>query len=489
MTLWRMAFRAGNRGPSLWPECRRLGVAAITYEPIEKVNLSKYPEGQPKSMWAQLKPTQNASLHRVAYEMKSGDVIYVKEGPKIVGKGFVTGPYTFDSKFRIVDPNGLAWPHQVPVDWLPDFPETKVLLGAEQLTVKLLTAADVQRIESAISGAAIPHPNYFAKLCWNTHNWIRPSGDAAQVENPNTYSSRMGFGHEEWLFNFNWLVDGWKYSFLQPVSKSLGRLQGKPIDVRLFTVGGAKGWFYVGEINECEVLTLEQADYARNQFKVRGWLRDMEEHVHAVGGKVAGLWKKDPRNVFNIRFRTKNAELYDPPVPVDEADAIRNIKRYSLVPVESAPKVDKQWTSRVAATKARPTGKINRKPVAASHADLVHNTMQNELVARLRKKYGNHAVVVEEGFVDIKLRDNTRLVFVEIKPDARPRHALREALGQLLEYEFVSAADGEPPTELVVAGPGELSQRDLDYLYHLQKRWSLPITYVCICPQDGDLQI
>src|SRR5207245_3783472 len=136
MTMWRMAFRAGNQGPTLWPECRRLRVAAITYEPLEKVDLSKHPEGEPKSLWAQLTSTQKASLHRLAYEMKSGDVIYVKEGPKIVGKGFVKGPYAFDSKFRIVDPHGFAWAHQVPVEWVPEYREARVLLGAEQLTVK-----------------------------------------------------------------------------------------------------------------------------------------------------------------------------------------------------------------------------------------------------------------------------------------------------------------------------------------------------------------
>lgn len=489
MTMWRMAFRAGNRGKSLWEKCRQLGVAAITYTPLEKIDLSKYPQGEPRSLWSQLTPMQIASLRRVAYEMKSGDVIYVKEGPKIVGKGFVRGSYSFDSKFRIVDPYGVAWSHQVPVDWLPDFPETRVLLGAEQLTVKPLTAVDVERIESETTGATRHYKKYFAKLCWNTNNWISPSGDAAQVENPETYASKMGFGHEEWLFNFNWLLDGWKYSFLQPVNKSLSRLEGKTINVRLFTTGGAKEWFYVGEISQCEILTLEQADYARNQFTARGWLQDMEKHVLAVRGDIRGLRESNPRNVLNIRFRRKNAELYDPPVPVDDADAIRNIKRYSLVPAESVPRVDNQWSSQVAATKSRPTGKIPRKSVAAGHVYLVHNAMQNELIARLRKKYGEDAVVVEEGFVDIKLRDSSRLVFVEIKPDARPRHALREALGQLLEYEFVASTDGEPPNEFVVAGPGELSQRDLEYLHHLRKRWSLPIRYVCICPLDDDLQI
>jgi hypothetical protein len=86
----------------------------------------------------------------------------------------------------------------------------------------------------------------------------------------------MGFGHEEWLFNFNWLLDGWKYSFLQPVNKSRARLEGQTIDVRLFTVGRARSWFYVGEIAQCQVLTTDQAVHARAEFRNRGWLQQME---------------------------------------------------------------------------------------------------------------------------------------------------------------------------------------------------------------------
>jgi hypothetical protein len=490
MTTWRMAFREGNRGPTLWRECLRLGVAAIVYEPLEKVDLSKYPEGEPESQWAQLSPTQKASLRRVAYEMHSGDVIYVKEGPRLVGKGYVTGQYTFDTESRIVDSHGLVWAHQVPVNWVADFPGASILLGAEQLTVKPLTAADVQRIESVVAGAAEPRPKYFARLCWNTRKWICPSGDASEIENVNTYAAKMGFGHEEWLFNFNWLVDGWKYSFLQPINRSLAHLKGKTIDVRLFTVGGTKGWFYVGEIDKCQVLTEEQARHALDQFSARGWLQDMEEHVRAVGGDTSGLQGSDPCNVFNIRFRKKTAELYDPPVPVDDGDAIRDITRYSLIPATSVPRVNEEWPTRVAATKERPTGKIHRKGVAGEDVELVHNAMQEKLAAALEAKYGKGAVVKEEGFVDIKLWDGKRLVFVEIKADPRPRCALREALGQLLEYEFAAAADGQTPTELVVAAPGELSsQLDLDYLHHLQARWSLPIRYVCVSREEGELEI
>jgi hypothetical protein len=148
-----MAFRVrvGKREHELWPDCFHLGIAAISYAPFDTIDLSQYPPGEPKESWGQLQSTQKASLRRVAYEMQKGHVIYVKQGPKIVGKGVVKGPYYFDSQFR--DPNKDPWPHQVPVKWAADFPEVPILLGSEQLTVKKLSSEQVQQLEAAIAQA------------------------------------------------------------------------------------------------------------------------------------------------------------------------------------------------------------------------------------------------------------------------------------------------------------------------------------------------
>ena len=159
MAVWRMSFRAGNQGHEMWPKCLDLKVAAITYGPLERLDLSRYTRGEPANLWARLEPTQKASLGRVAYEMRAGDTIYVKQGPKIISKGRVTGPYRFDSKFRIIDPNDSPWAHQVPVEWDLKFPVTEVLLGGEQVTVlklsreqgKLLSA----RVEQATRAAKV----------------------------------------------------------------------------------------------------------------------------------------------------------------------------------------------------------------------------------------------------------------------------------------------------------------------------------------------
>ena len=138
----------------MWPHCYDLGLAAITYWPLENTDLSKYPEHEPKELWAKLATSQHASLSRVAYEMKGGDVIYVKQGPMIVGKGVVGGrrgkrAYKFNPKFRSPKDN-WPWSHQVPVKWESNLPQIEILLGAEQFAVKPLSPGDVRWLEDTI---------------------------------------------------------------------------------------------------------------------------------------------------------------------------------------------------------------------------------------------------------------------------------------------------------------------------------------------------
>jgi hypothetical protein len=153
MASWRMAFRTGNKGLSLWPECLRLNVAVITYLPLADIDLRLYPEFEPKDKWRELSPSQRSSLGKVAYAMQGGDVIYVKEGPNIVGKGVVSGPpgqpaYEFDPSDRIVTELEI-WRHQVPVKWEHGFAPVRLLIGtSQQFVVQAIGPADVTRLEA-----------------------------------------------------------------------------------------------------------------------------------------------------------------------------------------------------------------------------------------------------------------------------------------------------------------------------------------------------
>jgi hypothetical protein len=145
-----MAFRCGKNGYELWPDCYRLAVATIEYTPVDDIDLSAHSEGEPRSAWSQLAAPQQASLKRFVYEMDEGDIIYVKQGPKIVGKGEVDGPYRFDRKNRIRDPDGVPWQHQRRVNWTAGFPAVPVQIGQQQaMTLVPLTSDDIKQVEQA----------------------------------------------------------------------------------------------------------------------------------------------------------------------------------------------------------------------------------------------------------------------------------------------------------------------------------------------------
>lgn len=138
----------------MWSECLRFGAAAITYAPLSETDLSKYPPNEPKALWAELAPAQKSSLRRLVYEMKAGDVIYVKDGSWIIDKGIITEGYKFDRQYRIIDPNNVPWTHQVSVDWSHQFEPIKIQVGSpQQYTIVELPEIAVQQLESIINSA------------------------------------------------------------------------------------------------------------------------------------------------------------------------------------------------------------------------------------------------------------------------------------------------------------------------------------------------
>lgn len=147
MKYWRMAMKVGNQGTSMWKTCNHLEIAAITYYPVSNIDFNKFSISALPKEWYELQPTQKSSLKRFIYEMKPGDIIYVKEGKSIVSKGEVTSEYFYDYEKRIIDENNFPWPNQRIVKWDELFPEIKILLGSEQHTVYPLSQKNVEDIE------------------------------------------------------------------------------------------------------------------------------------------------------------------------------------------------------------------------------------------------------------------------------------------------------------------------------------------------------
>lgn len=156
MNYWRMAFRIGSRGYEMWPDCYERGIAAIGYytndgNPVVE-DCYRLTEDEYDEIWRRKRPdstTARSSLKNVAYRMKKGDIIYVKKGPYIVGKGVITKEYKYDP--NILRGTEAEWEHFVTVNWDKEFTEFNLVLGADQIAVLKLEGRRLNKIHEGES--------------------------------------------------------------------------------------------------------------------------------------------------------------------------------------------------------------------------------------------------------------------------------------------------------------------------------------------------
>ncbi|MDR2870550.1 MAG: hypothetical protein LBV04_08875, partial [Deferribacteraceae bacterium] len=78
----------------------------------------------------------------------------------------------------------------------------------------------------------MPNKKLICRLCWNEDDWKHPSKKPKNIEKSDSYVSTHSYGHEEWLFRLEWLIDGKHYAFLQGIGKN--KYVGGTYDITLY---------------------------------------------------------------------------------------------------------------------------------------------------------------------------------------------------------------------------------------------------------------
>lgn len=167
---WRMSFKRGSQGPSFWEDCKRKNIAAIEWGSWseEGGDCRNYTREQFRDAWDEIhgyniQGNQNYKyyIETIGYEMKKGDIVYCKDGPKIVGKGEIVENYAFDPELEIICDNGETYifPHYLKVNWESDFEEILISLGAEIRTILELKDERLNRLLKAEGAIMTPEKN------------------------------------------------------------------------------------------------------------------------------------------------------------------------------------------------------------------------------------------------------------------------------------------------------------------------------------------
>jgi len=389
---------------------------------------------------------------------------------------------------------------EIPLSWIRE--NTFIFIGKEVPTRNLIfgdkTYSDVISTYEELypiylhieSGKPKDIVEKVSKICWNENSWTKPSGLHGKSKDKKSHERKHGYGHEEWLFDFDKLLDGYHYSFLQSIGKYRDKYIGEIYDISLYSTNSSEKnqHYWIADINDVEVLTREQESTAIEQYRRSGWIDELVAHLaaHDVSTNTfMGL--VDENDLFNIRFRPENVSWYSSmPVPFKPDEKISHT-RYTLLNRESysppTELIDELVFSGKTELDIESAGvKRSYNGKGTVQCSQLHRKIQNSLVKYLNGEHPGKLVELEVSYgrgtyIDlVVVLSKTNKHFYEVKTYPSARISIREAVGQLLEYSYYPKK--VRAKKLVVVSQAPVTKADRQYILMLNKKFDIPISYI-----------
>lgn len=222
-----------------------------------------------------------------------------------------------------------------------------------------------------------------ARLCWNSKCWCKPTGEAAELET-GTWAAQYGLGHEEWLFRNDWIIDGWKYGWVQGITKSAQVRLGSKINLRLYAIPPTRGRVWIGTIRDVEVLGFNSPASRRIQveYRRRGWLAAMKKELAAVNADPSAL----DIGFVNIRFKPENVSLEK--LPYRRANAVERVNKFDRYDLYAYRDVAESTSPRSGVTSKNTARRRRSNAGGDSEYDPIHDMIQSSLYDLLVTEHG-----------------------------------------------------------------------------------------------------
>lgn len=334
-----------------------------------------------------------------------------------------------------------------------------------------------------------------ARICWNTNDWQKPSGREAKSNHPKAYEKQHGFGHEEWLFDTDKLIDGYHYGFIQAIGSHHDKYLDQTFNLGLYTINSKEHKSYwLGRITKAEVISRKESKKAVQIYRGNGWLKEMHGQLAEVGVSAEDSLFND-NLLFNIKYKPEDLDLSDEMLEVDGRDVI-NSNYYSsmlittkepgysaLLPTTNRPVLsnERKGFEFESGHNSKKKGRVNKRGQRPGSSQLIHNELQEKIFSLLEKEYGEGNVGTENKvgsnrFIDIVVKHGKNsFTFYELKTGFSIKTNIREALGQLLEYAYWP--NNNYAKKLIIISPQLPSESVKLYVGSLRERFNLPVYY------------
>jgi hypothetical protein len=327
------------------------------------------------------------------------------------------------------------------------------------------------------------------RICWNSRGWQLPSGSAYEGGFP----AQRGFGHEEWNFQLEDASDGYVYGYTYstPAEAKLKDAGGKFRIVFFAIHPESSDRVVAGVYHLAEIAPPVAYAPLFDDFEKRGvFERRASELCDATDRFTRKAALTEVKNSLKkqwlkVRCPVSKVESFShyPSLNsiVGDQSVSHRFSRFTYLKSEfstSFLRRSQGATLSESPTAASPLTEDAYYRESSAKLKIIvprHNKLSNDFCKWLKKEHGV-AATQEQERVDVRFSLNERTVLAELKIcyGVGTTKSIREALGQLLEYNHypyrVAAS-----TWLIVLDE-EPTETDRKFVELLRAHWSLPVT-------------
>lgn len=332
----------------------------------------------------------------------------------------------------------------------------------------------------------------FTRLTSNKNNWELPSPHKWKKENQGKknipFENQYGFGHEEWLLNQRYNVDGFQYGFIRGIQNLNEKIKHFG-EVYLYTVEKDKSKnlvYYLGHIRNVEIITHDPVSQKKIKKIIHQNHLEMLTEVEAINADTSGI-VKFPFEAL-VRFKLDDVHFFDEPVhqPNFDLETYKRFQPYKLEgSIDEIFQVRNQDYSDFVSGKSNQTTVFNRTNKESSvTVEKVHTEIVEALEKYLTPNYSlaKENISIETmrfqgNIADVVTKDSpTEISIYEIKTTSSGRRNIRDAISQLLDYALHTKYEVR---KLVIVSPVPLKPSEQEFFARLITNIKLPVQYMC----------
>ncbi len=332
----------------------------------------------------------------------------------------------------------------------------------------------------------------FTRLTSNENNWEIPSPhkwkEKYQGNKHIPFENQYGFGHEEWLFNPRYNVNGFQYGHIVGIHKGKSDIT-KYIEAHFYTVKkeiSQAAVYYLGYIKNLSVIKNDLDEQNLINDIIRAHWPDMLAEVESINADIKGLTENP--YITNVKFKLEDVIFFDDPVYQPDFD-LYTYKRFQPYQIKGSLNdlfklKDEEDISVFPAGKASQTSQYNRENRKSSiTVTKVHDEITEALelflkpeISLSKKNISVNKMRFRGNIADlVTINSDQSINIYEVKTSSSGRRNIRDAIGQLLDYALHSFKF--KVNRLIIVSPVSLNEKEIDFLDELKKKISFPIDY------------